>query len=222
MIAIRREDADAWPCPWLKPTLDGCSSRPEYWDLTDAKSYVDDNRSKDNLVAVYHVKGFIHKKIWPQETKGVDMKKKGMLMALAVVLFAGCAGTTRSMSKGQVKDVWKEASDKNYIRTRGMGAAPEGVSDLTQRRGMSRNAALVAARYEMLQVIKGLRVTGGLTVEKLIQTDGRIAEVADKIVAGSEEVQTEWGKGDGCVVLIQLDRDEVVAIVRRTMRADRG
>ena len=146
--------------------------------------------------------------------------KNGILIALLATVGVGCAGLDRSMSRGQVKDVWTQASDKEYIRTRGVGAAPTEVADPTRRRGLARNAALVAARYEMLQIIKGLRVTGGLTVEKLIQTDGRIAEVANKIVAGAEEVQTEWGKGDGCVVLLELKRDQVMDVLRRTMRED--
>ena len=143
-------------------------------------------------------------------------KSMWALAFVAALGFSGCDKDKNALSKGAIRDIWSQASDTQSIRTRGIGAVPQGTLGFTERRGLARNAALVAARYEMLQVIKGLRVTGGLTVGKLMQTHGEIKEVADRIVAGSEEEQVEWAKDDGCVVLLRLDRDKVEKIVNDT------
>lgn len=65
MFAIRREDARNWPCPWVCPDDSGVCSRPQPWDLTKAKAYVDKHRSSDCPDAVYYVRGFWQKKVWP-------------------------------------------------------------------------------------------------------------------------------------------------------------
>jgi hypothetical protein len=70
VFAIRREDAKAWPCPWITRN-NSASSKVHAWPLAKARKYVDEHRSDDNLVAVYHISGFYHKKVYPVE-KEVD------------------------------------------------------------------------------------------------------------------------------------------------------
>jgi hypothetical protein len=152
------------------------------------------------------------------------MTRMGMLLlAVVVVLFpmVGCRDEQKGLSKGQIKDLWTQVSDEDYVRVRGIGAAPEQFKDMTRRRGMARNAALVAGRYELLQVIKGLTLTGGLTVGQLMQTEGQIREIADRVIAGAEEKLTEFSKDDGCVVLLELRRDKVEQVLRETDAWDR-
>jgi hypothetical protein len=67
VIAIRREDAHNWPCPWLTSDLRGCGSRPDGWSLAPAREYVSANRTSSNPLAVYHVRGVIQSKIFPPE-----------------------------------------------------------------------------------------------------------------------------------------------------------
>jgi len=147
--------------------------------------------------------------------------RRALLLSAFVLVAAGCREAARDgMAKGQIKDLWTQVSDKEFIRVRGVGSVPDGIREQTRRRGLARNAALVAARYELLQVIKGIKVTGGLSVGQLIQSSGEIREVADRVVAGAEEVQTEWGKDDGAVVLLELRRDKVEDILSKTADSD--
>lgn len=65
MIAIRRQDAKDWPCPWICTDGRSASSHPRKWDLRAALDYVQTHISEDNPVAVYHVRGWYQKRILP-------------------------------------------------------------------------------------------------------------------------------------------------------------
>ena len=137
----------------------------------------------------------------------------GAVLCVCLVV-SGC-DERKSVIKGRIKDAWGQISDKDYVRVRGIGAIPRGTVGFTNRRGLSRNAALVAARYEMLAVIKGIKVTGGLTVGKLMQKDSQIREVADRIIHGAEEVKAEWAEDDGCIVTLELKRADIEKLVEQ-------
>lgn len=70
MIAVRREDAQDWPCPWYVPGYElALSSAPSAWELTKAVEYVRANRADDHPIAVYKVThhGQRQRRIYPQE-----------------------------------------------------------------------------------------------------------------------------------------------------------
>ena len=153
----------------------------------------------------------------PEETQRGRMKTMKIVgVAVVVGMLSACHAARSSLSGGVVRDTWGQVSDKNTIRVRGIGAAPEGVKDLTRRRGRARNAALVAGRYEMLALLKGVMVRGGVNVGGLMEKDSHIREVADRIISGAEEVATEWAKDDGCVVTLEIDRVKVEKMLADT------
>lgn len=145
--------------------------------------------------------------------------KNGMMVALALAAagMTGCGGANRALTKGQVSDVWSAASDKETIRLRGIGVPPETAKSETQRRGQARNAALVNGRYEALALLRGIKVTGGLSVAQLMEKDSHVREIANQVIAGMEEVQTEWASDGGCVVLLEIKRSKL-----ERMLADAG
>lgn len=151
-----------------------------------------------------------------------EMKNATMMVAVLGVLLglSGCKDDKRALSKGAIKDVWTQASDSEFLYTRGIGVAPEGARSQTHRRGLARNAALSSARYELLSIIKGLKMEGGLTIGALMQTKGEIREIANRVIAGAEEAQTEFTLDDGCVVLLRLERSKVEKILADTAPYD--
>lgn len=136
------------------------------------------------------------------------MKKiVGLLMVFAVaVLLAGCTTITPHTKGGQLKDVLEgEKIDKRYIEAIGIGAADPNLESQTQRRATSREAAIVAAQYQLTTMIKGVHLEGGITIEKAMQTDSVIAATVDAEIKGAEIIKTEWLKDDGCVVTMRID-----------------
>ena len=89
------------------------------------------------------------------------------------------------------------------------GAADSSLENSTQRKATSRNAAIVAAQYEMLSYVKGIELEGGIRVERAIETDSVLQTKIDASIKRSEIIKTEWTNDDGCVVTIRLSRKQL-------------
>ncbi|MCX7647919.1 MAG: hypothetical protein ACP5SD_01955 [Elusimicrobiales bacterium] len=135
------------------------------------------------------------------------MKKILLLVAVsAFVVSCGTKADKGTVSKsGEIEREWvEEGVTKNYIFARGIGAADQTLDNKTQRMATSRNAAIVNAQYNMLSIIKGVQLEGGITVEKAIETDSLLATKIDAMIKGAQVVRTEWTNDDGCVVVLRL------------------
>lgn len=88
----------------------------------------------------------------------------------------------------------------------GIGAADSALTNVTQRRALSRDAAIVKAQYEMLSMIKGLQLTGGITVDRAIETDSTLQTKIDAEIKAAEIIKSEWTNDDGCVVTLRLNK----------------
>lgn len=129
------------------------------------------------------------------------------LLIVAGVILAGCGGKKSYVQKGEIgQTLEQEAVQKRYIEAIGIGAADSTLTNSTQRKATSRNAAIVAAQYEMLSMIKGIDLEGGIRVERAIETDSVLQTKIDAAIKGAEIVKSEWTNDDGCLVTLRLDR----------------
>ena len=127
-----------------------------------------------------------------------------LLIALSVV---GCSDKKNYVRKGEIdKTLDQESIAKRYLEAIGIGAADQNLTNSTQRRATSRNAAIVAAQYEMLSMIKGVEVEGGIRVEKAMETDSVLQTKIDAAIKGAEIIKSEWTNDDGCLVTLRLDK----------------
>lgn len=135
---------------------------------------------------------------------------KSQHVGLAVLAFAVAAGGCRS--GGRVKDgqiertMEQQALGKKYIEAIGIGAADSTMTNQTQRMATSRNAAIAAAQHELLSLIKGTRLQGGITIERAMETDSKIQTSLDEVLKGAEIYKTEWTKDDGAVISMRVSR----------------
>jgi hypothetical protein len=128
------------------------------------------------------------------------------LLGCAIV-FSGCSGGSDYVRKGQIQDTIVQNPDqKRFVETIGIGAADSTLTNVTQRKATSRDAAIVQAQYEMLSIIKGLQLEGGVTVQKAMETDSRIETTVKDMIKGAEILKSEWTEDDGCVVTLRLDK----------------
>lgn len=142
--------------------------------------------------------------------------------AALLVSLSGCASVPHAVHGGRVLDIWTKMSTTEFIRVRGIGAAPTEVQGQTARRGASRNSALVAARYELLALIQGVKLEGGVTVSQLMEKDSLIREIANEVVSGGEEALVEWLPDGGCVVTLELRRSKVEHLIQQRSDRERG
>lgn len=141
----------------------------------------------------------------------------GMLwvsVCLVLFLMSGCSGNKSYVKNGEIrKTLDQQATQSKYIETIGIGAADSSLNNTTQRRATSRDAAIVQAQYEMLSIVKGIEVEGGITVQKAIETDSLLETKIKETIRGAEVVKTEWTGDDGCVVTLRLDRKRLESLM---------
>ena len=134
----------------------------------------------------------------------------GLLSALTLVGLVGCGGKHTYVKKGEIeKTIKQQAESSRYIEALGIGAADSTLTNSTQRRATSRDAAIVQAQYEMLSYVKGVQLEGGITVEKAMETDSKLESYLKDVIKGAEIVKNEWTNDDGCVVTLRLDKKKL-------------
>ena len=123
------------------------------------------------------------------------------------LMAAGCSQNQSYVKNGEIKKTLdQEAIKSTYIETIGIGAADATLNNTTQKRATSRDAAIVQAQYEMLSIVKGVELEGGITVEKAMETDSSLETKVKDTIKGAQIVKTEWTSDDGCVVTLHLDK----------------
>jgi hypothetical protein len=138
--------------------------------------------------------------------RGRALKKLLPLSFLAACL-SGCGSNNQFVKNGELeRTIVQQQDQKRYIETMGIGAADSSLNNSTQRRATSRDAAIVQAQYEMLSIIRGIELEGGITVQKAMETDSKIESYVKDTIKGAEVVRNEWTKDDGCVVTLRLDK----------------
>lgn len=138
------------------------------------------------------------------------------VLAVAGMVFAGgCSGVKTRVKGGEISRTLDEGGiTDNYVQVIGIGAADESMTNKTQRMATSRQAAIVAGQYELLSVVKGVNLEGGITVEKAMQTDSRLSTQIDAAIKGAEILKTEWTDDDGCVVTLRLDKKKLKKLTK--------
>ena len=130
-----------------------------------------------------------------------------LCVGLAAVFLAACGGKSAYVKKGEMVDRFdQEAVTRNYVEAIGIGGADPEMPNATRRKAMSRNAAIVAAQYEMLSMVKGVELEGGIRVERAMEADSVLQTKIDAAIAGAEIVSTEWTNDDGCIVKLRLPK----------------
>ena len=148
--------------------------------------------------------------------------KKLLVMLLSLGLIAGltaCAGVQTHTKGGELKKTMEgETQATDYIQTIGIGAADQKMENKTQRMATSRNAAIVMAQYEMVGIIKGLQIEGGVKVSQAMETDSSISALVNESVKGAEIMKTEWTKDDGCIVTMRLSKKRLATMLKMNLK----
>jgi len=136
--------------------------------------------------------------------------KRIIFVFISAVIFVACSNKAEKgmvSSSGEINREWvEEGITKDAIYARGIGAADQTLDNKTQRMATSRNAAIVNAQYNLLSMVKGVELEGGITVEKAIETDSLLATKIDAVIKGAQVIRTEWTSDDGCVVILKLPK----------------
>lgn len=127
--------------------------------------------------------------------------------AVAAAFFSGCGGVPSRVHDGQVDSVVEQkASQGDYLLAIGIGASDPKLSTDTQRKALARDAAIVKAQFELLSMIKGVTIKGGVKVQRALEADSTLESVIEEAIQGAEIVRSEFTSDNGCVVTMRLPK----------------
>ena len=128
-----------------------------------------------------------------------------------LVAMTACRGGVNSrVHKGTVDTVINQKPDRSgYIEAIGIGASDPSMTSDTQRKALARDAAIVKAQYELLSMIKGVTLEGGVTVNRAIEVDSKLEARVNDAIKGAEILKTEFTSDNGCVVTMRLPKERL-------------
>jgi len=128
----------------------------------------------------------------------------------SALLLAGCSGVASRVRDGSVQNTIDQAPDRRgYVESIGIGASDPALPTDTQRKALARDAAIVKAQYEMLAMIKGVELDGGITVDRAIESDSTLETRIKETIRGAEILKSEFTADNGCVVTLRLPKNRL-------------
>lgn len=139
--------------------------------------------------------------------------KKLLTLCTATLFACACAGTMKSAVKnGAIAPAFNDTLlDNNYLWVRGFGAVnPNHTSD-SQRRIMSREAAIAHAYQRATEVLYGANLESNVQVVDAMSVGSTIDSSAEGVIRQMELISTEYMEDGGCAVIMRLDRARLKA-----------
>ncbi|MBI3564885.1 MAG: hypothetical protein HY079_06805 [Elusimicrobia bacterium] len=137
------------------------------------------------------------------------MNAKTMVLAGAAAL-AACSGVHSRVKDGKVESVIDQKAVRGgNIEAIGIGASDPSLPTDTQRKALARDAAIVKAQYELLSMVKGVTLTGGVTVDRALEKDSTLEARVMDAIRGAEIVKSEFTADNGCVVTLRLPKSRL-------------
>lgn len=138
----------------------------------------------------------------------MNVKQAVFIGIMAVMV--GCGGVTSRVKNGHVQNVINQSPTRiSYFETIGIGASDPDLPTETQRKALARDAAIVKAQYEMLAMVKGVELNGGITVDRALETDSHLESRLKETIQGAEILKSEFTSDNGCVVTIRLPKSRL-------------
>jgi len=131
-------------------------------------------------------------------------------LAVLALGLCGCSGVESRVRAGQVPQVLDQRPVRGgFLEAIGIGASDPALPTQTQRRALARDAAIVKAQYELLSMVKGVSLDGGVTVSRALETDSALSAKVHAAIAGAEIRKTEFTADNGCVVTLRLPKSRI-------------
>ena len=131
----------------------------------------------------------------------------GVLAALILCAVSGCSGVKSRVAHGRIPDTINQQPNRSaFVEAIGIGASDPSLPTETQRKALARDAAIVKAQYELLAMVKGVQLEGGITVDRAMETNSSLKAIVRDTVRGAEILKSEYTADSGCVVTLRLPK----------------
>ena len=140
------------------------------------------------------------------------MRRAALAALLLLGLAAGCSSTASRVVRGRVQETIDQRAERSrFVEAIGIGVADSRLRGVTQRMSLARDAAIVNAQYQLLSMIRGVHIEGGITVQRAMETRSMLTARLQHVLQGAEIVKSEFTSDDGCVVTLRLPKDRLAA-----------
>ena len=135
------------------------------------------------------------------------MKKLVYLLALLCCLGACTAQLKSAVKDGKIAPSFNDTLlDEDYLWVRGFGAAnPNHTSD-SQRRILSREAAIANAYQRATEVLYGANLESDIEIVDAVSQTAALHTSASGLLSHMELVSTEYLQDGGCSVIMRVAR----------------
>lgn len=134
--------------------------------------------------------------------------KKVLALLTCCVLFVACTKTMKSAVKeGKIAPSFNDTLlDSDYLWVRGFGAAnPQHQTD-SQRRILSREAAIAHAYQRATEVLYGANLDSHVQIVDAVSVGSTVDTSASGVLKRMELIETEYLEDGGCAVIMRLNR----------------
>ena len=138
------------------------------------------------------------------------MKKIAVLM-VSVLCLAACTHTLKSaVDKGALAPSFNDTLlTTDYLWVRGFGAPNPAHATDSQRRIMSREAAIAHAYQRATEVLYGANLESHVQVVDAVSFGSTVDTSAQGVIQHMELVSTEYMDDGGCAVIMRLSREQL-------------
>lgn len=135
------------------------------------------------------------------------MKKIFCLFVSLVCLGACAAGLKTAVKDGKLAPSFNDTLlTGDYLWVRGLGAANPAHTSDSQRRIMSREAAIAHAYQRASEVLYGAQLDSHVQVVDAVSVGSTVETSAQGLIQQMELVSTEYLEDGGCSVIMRLNR----------------
>ena len=137
--------------------------------------------------------------------------KKIFVLLTAISFLGACTPTLKTAVKnGAIAPSFNDTLlSSDYLWVRGFGAPNPSHSTDSQRRIMSREAAIAHAYQRATEVLYGTNLESNVQVIDAVSTGSTIDSSAQGIIQHMELVSTEYMEDGGCAVIMRLSREQL-------------
>lgn len=140
------------------------------------------------------------------------MKKTLFAVCCAACLCACAGGLKTAVKDGAIAPSFNDTLvDADYLWVRGFGAANPNHKTDSQRRIMSREAAVAHAYQRAAEVLYGANLEANVEVVDAVSYGSTISSNTQGVINGMELISTEYLDDGGCTVIMRLDRAKLKA-----------
>ena len=137
--------------------------------------------------------------------------KKLLILFFALSTLCACTSSLKTAVKqGAIAPSFNDTLlTSDYLWVRGFGAPNPAHSTDSQRRIMSREAAIAHAYQRATEVLYGANLESHVQVIDAVSTGSSVDTCAQGIIQHMELVSTEYMNDGGCAVIMRLSREQL-------------